>query len=252
MKVAKGFVFIAGGGRFGSLAAELFKRRSDVETLLVDIRDDCPARRHVALVATSLDDLDFRKGVNMLVSDAVGTLVRLLDMGVVPEIVIPAIPGHFAGKVFKNCMERRGFTVTPSNSLLKEALGRLPEDVELYIDEGASVMVCSYMPFDKRCKTPCWQPMVCPVTGRRKERAMFELLREAVNADTVSILRSTQLTPNVGTFSGEELMETVDKCVRMGSCAVAIGTACSCHGIVNFFKVWAGGKQDSQHLTMAE
>ena len=243
MEVVEDFVFIAGGGRFGSLATKFFKQRRDVKALLVDVRRNCPAYRHVGFVATSLDDLDFRRGVNMLVSDAVEALTELLERGAVPELVVPAIPGHFAGKVFKNYLERRGFTVAPSRLLLKEALRRLPKDIALYADEDQSVIVCSYMPFDRECKIPCPQPTVCPVTRRRREKAMFKLLREAVDADIVSILRSTLLTENVGAFSGKELMETLDKCVERVDCTTAIGTACKCHGIVNLFKVKSNGRR---------
>ena len=237
MEVVEGFVFIAGGGRFGSLAAKFFEQRGDVKVLLVDVRQDCPARRYAGLIAASLDCLDFRRGVNMLVSDAVEALTELLERGVVPELVVPTVPGHFAGKVFKNCLERRGFTVAPSKRLLEEALRRLPRDVELYVDEASSVIVCSYMPFDKRCKTPCPQPAVCPVTKRRREKPMFDLLRGAADADVVFILRSTLLTANVGAFSGRELVEALDECVRRGGCTAAVGTACKCHGIINFFEV---------------
>jgi len=237
VEIIEGFVFIAGGGRFGTLAAENFKQKRDVKALLVDVRRDCPARRHVGLIVTSLDGLDFRRGVNMLVSDAVEALIELLDRGVVPELVVPAVPGHFAGRVFKNYLEKRGFTVVPSKHLLEAALRRLPKDIELYVDEVTSVIVCSYMPSDKKCKTPCPQPTVCPITKRWKEKPMFDLLREAVNADIVFILRSTLLTANVGAFLGRELMEAIDECVRRGSCTAAVGTACECHGIVNFFKV---------------
>jgi len=238
MEVVKGLVFIAGGGRFGSLAAKFFKQRRDMKALLVDVRQNCLAYRHVGFVATSLDNLDFRRGVNMLVSDAVEALTELLERGAVPELVVPAIPGHFAGKVFKNYLERRGFTVAPSGSLLKETLRRLPKDIELYADEDQSVIVCSYMPFNRKCKIPCSQPTVCPVTKRQREKAMFELLREAVDADIVSILRSTLLTANVGAFSGKELIETLDECVKRMDCTIAIGTACRCHGIVNLFRVF--------------
>lgn len=100
-------MFIAGGGWFGALAAENFKQKRDVKALLVDVRRDYPARRHVGLIVTSFDSLDFRRGVNMLVSDAVEVLIELLNRGVVPELVVPAVPGHFAGRVFRNYLKKR-------------------------------------------------------------------------------------------------------------------------------------------------
>ncbi|RLG02569.1 MAG: hypothetical protein DRN61_06245 [Thaumarchaeota archaeon] len=232
-----GFVFVAGGGRFGASVIRFFKE-SGVKTLVVDVNANCSAREHVDFVAENLEGLDFSKGVNMIIADAVDVLIELLSRGVIPEHIVPTMPGHFAGKILKNYLERKGFTITPSIPLLRGAFRKLPKDLAVLVDEINSVIICSYMPFDKKCKTPCVQPTVCPVTGRRKERAMFEILREAAGAaNIVCILQSKLIAENIGAFSGEELVKTLSECVRRSNYTIAIGTACKCHGIINFFEV---------------
>ena len=234
----KKFVLIAGGGYFGTIAAKFFRGRKDVKVLLTDINASCPASEYIDFRAASLDELDFSKGTNMLVADAVEVFVDLLGRGMVPELVVPAIPGHFAGKALKRYLERNGFTVRPSKNLLEHVRRKLPENLAIHMDENDAVIVCSYMPFDKRCKVPCSQPRICPVTKRRKERAMYDLLSDAASGAGVNrILRSSLVTENVGAFEGEKLLEAIDECVKRGSCTVAIGTACRCHGIVNLFEV---------------
>jgi len=233
------FVFIAGGGYFGTNAVRFYKARRDMNVLFSDIDVNCPAGKYADLVIQSLDELDFSKGVNMIVADAAEVLTELFARRTIPELIIPAVPGHFAAKALKNYLERNGLKVSPFKDPLENVYRELSSrGLAISVDKANSVIVCSYMPFDLKCKVPCPQPEICPVTKRRKEKAMYELLNEIVkNVDVAYILHSSLITKNVGGFKGKELLEVVNECLRRKHCSLMIGTACRCHGIVNFLKI---------------
>ncbi|RLF11815.1 MAG: hypothetical protein DRJ62_03210 [Thermoprotei archaeon] len=247
MSFLEDLVFIAGGGVFGSHAVREAKR-AGLSVLVADIDESCRARELVDLVV-SLEELEehalhLKPSRAVLVAgDAVEVLVKACSLKIKPSLVVPTVPGHFAGRLYKRFMEGLGVKVESNSDGLSRALKVFPQDLLLKVDCEVGLLVASYMPRGLYCKTPCDQPLVCPVTGLRRAKAMFEVVEEALSKAELSlVLRSLKLGAYSGGFKLRELegfiSESLRRAERSGAgVSVAIATSCRCHAIANFFSI---------------
>ena len=234
------FVVVIGGGHFGSLAAKLIKE-TGARGIVVDVYEGCKAREFASRVFSEPSFEPPGEGeVHLVVYDGVGYLIRMLEAGVEPDVIVPAMYGHFVGKAFKAYLEGRGFSVSPDVEAMEAALnsGKL-EGLVVAKSYEEALLVASYMYPDMRCNIPCDQPDdFCPTTGREKRGPMYKLLEEAASAaSTPRIIRSHLLNAEVGGFEAKGFLDVVREAAEGGLSRVAIGTACMCHGVVNFFKL---------------
>jgi hypothetical protein len=177
----------------------------------------------------------------MIQGDAAEALLRFLSDGIVPEMIVPCVPVHFAAKALTRYLTNKGLGVQPCFLPLRHAFeGTQLTGVELAFSENEALVVVSKMPFDLRCISACSQPSSCPVTGRILERPMYELMAEILSnteVDITKVFRSRLLASNVGGFPGIEFKQVLDQCEGKGSCTVALATSCSCHAVVNALKI---------------
>jgi hypothetical protein len=236
---------IAGGGKYGSGALKHFLRQRDLKVVVCDEDSHSLAS---ALVRTEVGLAMLRhpiqiKEPTLIVGDAVKVAVRFLTDGIVPEIIIPCVPFHFAGKVLTGYMTSKCMHIQPSFEPLERAFEKARlVGIEYRLDQENALVVASRMPFDMQCAPGCQQPGACPVTGRKLSKPMFQLMNETLNhasVDIVKVLRSRLIAPNVGGFSGEELKQTLDLCVKSEPCTIAIGTSCGCHAVANMLRIIA-------------
>lgn len=235
-------IFVAGGGFYGVIAVSKLKGRDVV--IVVDVDRECRAKTYVDCIAENIDEV-IRSGCRsaLIVGDAARVFVDLVDRGFVPNVVVPAIPRHFAGEVVQNYLRLRGCSTKPYTGALDdvaEVFRKYGVEVKVCIDYG--VIVASYMPFNLRCRPSCSKPQVCPVTRRFRAMPLHKLMRLALSmiADEVVVLESKSIADDIGGFEGLEIIEVLRYLAK--SCTsknglVAIATACRCHGLANLFVI---------------
>jgi len=224
--------------------SDVRKAMKCARVLVADVDERCPAR---GLVEAVVREEELREEVleavksTLVVGDAAKVLSKALSIGFRPEIVVPAIPKHFAADFLRRGLEARGHRVLPAPHALEGALRSFPRDLVLSASAESAMFTSSYMPPRSRCAVPCAQPNICPATGRFKPKPMFELIRSALrSADVALVLESRRIGEVVGGFDFGELwgfIKEVEAGATEGGLVVAIATACKCHGVANFFEV---------------
>ncbi|MDF2956243.1 MAG: hypothetical protein OD815_001859 [Candidatus Alkanophagales archaeon MCA70_species_2] len=238
-------VVCAGGGFFGAKAVHLAKIRG-AKVLVLDVDAECEAVRQ-ELCSSIHDSFALRSVPSagdavLIVGDAIETMLRILE-ALTPSVIVPAVQGHFFGKLVKAWLERRNVKVRAASEHLKDVLCGIPRRLVLLCDERDAVVVTSYMPSGEVCKAGCVQPEICPVTKVRKPAPMFRLLEFALDACGFEsfVLRSELLDGGVGGVRGEAVVRTLDALRRLEAelsmRVLAVATACACHGILNLFSL---------------
>ncbi|MHC1598748.1 MAG: hypothetical protein ACXQT0_04100, partial [Candidatus Methanofastidiosia archaeon] len=208
------FILSVGGGNFGSKAAILAKNWGAVN-IIIDCSSDCDACDIADVIVEDVDDLDFylQKKIQLLIADGMDALINILDIKT-PDIVVPAVNGHLAGRVAKRFLVSSGFKISGCNSALKEVLRDFPEKYVSLIDKPNSVMITSYMPEGMLCREICNQPSICPVTKLEKENPMHELLSNNIEnkVDHLILLHSRLLDDSggVGGIIGKDIVAMLD------------------------------------------
>jgi len=236
-------IVIAGGGYFGTEAL-ISAKESLAKIILIDEIPDCKASK---FADERVNGIDLDKAISVkandvkfFVCDAVEFLKDFLKRAT-PDYIAPAIPGHLAGRLVKRWLEDKNFKIKVESKLMREVLDEIPKSMVVRCDEGSGVIITSYMPKGSLCKIPCDQPIeFCSTTGKPKAGPMHRVLEHAIwnKVKTSKTLISHKLQTNVGCFSGEELtsfLSSLEQIERPYS--LAIGTSCTCHGILNLFSV---------------
>jgi hypothetical protein len=234
---------IAGGGKYGSGALKYFLKQPDWKVVICDENSHCQAS---TLVKTKVELAKLGHHIQirdptLIIADAVEATVRFLIDGIVPKMIIPCVPFHFAAKVLTGYMISKGLHVQPTFEPLGQAFEKAQlGEAEYRLNQDNALVVASKMPFNLQCESGCQQPRVCPVTGRRLSKPMYQLVNETLNharVDIVKVLRSRLVALNIGGFSGEELKQTLNLCVKSVPCTIAIATSCDCHAVANVFRI---------------
>ncbi|WGI17002.1 hypothetical protein [Methanonatronarchaeum sp. AMET-Sl] len=233
-----GFIYVAGGGFFGKKACSWFRDRG-ARVLVVDVDEE-----------VTKDYIDFEVGlenvyselssgeIGFLKGDAVDCFLELNE-SCFPDVVVPAVPGHFLGKVFKSYLEKNEFKVgSVGESVFNRVVESIPKDLVLTTNPIEGVLVTSYMQ-EGRCLDDCPQPIdFCTVTKEEKDGLMNEILIDVVR-DKVgysNVLVSHGLN-GVGYLSGDDVQDLLSDVDKLEGCSCAVGTSCGCHGIMNLMKV---------------
>jgi hypothetical protein len=236
------FVFIMGGGKFGTKALQYLKN-NNAKVLVVDINPHCLAKSEVDVQADGIRILyDLVDGqAAFLLGDAINILLSVLETKI-PDLIVTAIPGNVVAKVVEKWLEKQHITLKPNRSIVPKVLENIPKSLLSFVDEDCAVIIVSYMPSDMLCIKNCLPPKgVCALTGKLKLATMDRLLEFSVQNFTnlSGIFVSRQLTGGLGAIEGKELHSFLRKLEKINTHvrAIAIGTACDCHGIVSFFKL---------------
>jgi len=233
---------VAGGGHFGVRAAKHAKE-SHARVAIVDINPKCAAAEYAdrTLWAHEKRALDIPKGSAVLfIQDAVDFILDLLRL-TTPDYIVPAVPGHLAGRVVEKCLKCKGFCPSSASSAARRIASALPQGIVLNTDEANGIIVTSYMQRDLVCRVPCSQPGDrCPTTGRVKAGPMHHVLSKALvgNVDLSRVLVSRLVSSEAGCFRGADLASFLADAGHFNPpYTLAIATSCECHGVLNLFSV---------------
>jgi hypothetical protein len=212
--------WIIGGGKFGLRAAKALSKQKSVNNLTI-----------VEQEITVCRQLD-RLGLEAVCMDGIQYLERNLIDTHDPDWIIPAIPVHVAYEWIKTKlsanyeMER----ITVPNDLI----AALPNPIkgksgQLYISIA-----------DFKCPEDCLEPdEICTYTGEPRLMILHEFLNTIrhENLNPV-IVRSHQLAPGVGGYTPTDLFAALNE-IESVQGPVLLCTACSCHGVMDAYKVLA-------------
>ncbi len=236
-------VVILGGGNFGTRALEFLKEKGS-RIVVIDLYPGCKAQsfldREVRDVMV-LEQLGNGEAV-FLKSDGVVEALKLLKNGIIPHMIVPAIPVHTTAILVLETLKMEGLEVKPFEEKTREVAIRIPEDLIITLDEKNAIIVTSFMQDPQGCDPNCIPPPDhCSVTKRPRPVPMFDILREALNdqVDFGRVLESEQIGSGVGGYYGQDLYGILEdlKREKRKDFSIGIGTACTCHGVVNFFKI---------------
>ncbi|MEN3034775.1 MAG: hypothetical protein ABC596_09615 [Candidatus Methanosuratincola petrocarbonis] len=228
-------VLILGGGKYGTIALKRLQGKSG-RIIVVDIDPNCQASKYAERIISGNEEPG--KGPSLVLSDGASFLSRLIDRGEVPDFVVLTIPKNVMAALFISWAESLGMKVNFDIDWMLEVSDKFPEKWIVVKDQIFGVLVASYAR-NHTCVEGCMQPVVCPVTGERRERSMIDIANSSVEGDFVRVFESRLLESDVGGVEGSAILEAYNEfrsCARKGM-RLAIGTACRCHAIVNFMRI---------------
>jgi hypothetical protein len=228
-------ILIVGGGKVG-LDALNYCKENNFTAIILDNDPKC-------LVHSEVDEIhsnSFIKGVNEIKN---GSILFLMELNELPDIlrninfdyIIPAVPIHLMAKVAQIFLEKNNRVIFSGQNLhvIKE---RLNKSIILNSDQKKGILIASFMPKGQICSSNCEEYLICPITGIEKEKPLYEIFRDITRDFNAIILRSRQLKPNLGGFSGKDIKRFF-KFLEIVDNEFIIGTACMCHGVINIFKI---------------
>jgi len=142
-----------------------------------------------------------------------------------PERIFPTVSVHLSAGIISRIA---GYEPDPEGA--GDLAGLIPE--KLIAGRKTADIYCS-LNCEKLCKPLCPSPMVCPVTGERRDPPLWSVLRECLrvpDADGTLIIRSHQFGAGLGYIRSSDLFSAIEE-IRQEERAW-IGTACRCHGVV--------------------
>jgi hypothetical protein len=233
------FILCAGGGPFGLKAAGIAKSYGAV--LVVDQDLKCPAARKADIVLDQIHDLDLHSlgKIQFFAADAAGVLLDLIDLNQLPDFVIPVVKGHFAARLAFEFLVRNGYQVSPNPDLMAKMIPKLPDILSLQTDENSAVLSVSYMPFQEQCDEMCESPLICPITGLKREIPMHEIITKSLSEVTRSF--AVLVAQNFGGIGALRIsdIQGLIRCLSSlkSNDSLCVATSCECHAIVNFLVV---------------
>jgi len=235
--IGKGdFLVCVGGGRWGAKGATIGKE-AGARAVVIDLNQNCPASKVADAILAEKDMRGAKtEGTALVIGEVTDVLANILKYDS-PQWIVPAIPGGIAGKLTEKWLVIKRLKITKSKFLVKRALTGLPKSVVLSQSPGA--ITSSYMPKGMWCETPCSQPKICPVTGRKKVAPMYELLEFSLS-ETVDHYRIfvSQDLGGVGAVSGAEVQEWLDYVEGLEPpYSLAVAISCGCHANTALFEV---------------
>jgi hypothetical protein len=207
---------IIGAGHFGSRAADqLLKKNAKSKISIVDKKREAIERVSHLRVET-------------VVSDGLDYLDHFLSERQPLDFIIPAIPFHLAFEFILARLKphgaRRG-KIPPLSGLPNPVKGKTGD---LYTSVA-----------DFLCPEDCPGPSPhCTVTRRRREKPLYQILKNLKGPFESKVIISEQLSPGVGGFRLKALLDLLEdvKKLRNSAPLVLVSTASSCHAVTSALK----------------
>ncbi len=204
---------IIGCGHFGSRAAEqLVKKNLRSKIVVVD------RNKNALKKASSLS-------VGTVVSDGLPYLDQSLSEDQTFTYIIPAIPSHFAFEFILLRLKRFG-----ARRAKLPSLPGLPNPVKGKTGDLYTSLA------DFLCPEDCPGPSpYCTVTRRRREKALYQILKNLKGSFESKVIISEQLLPGVGGFRLNGLLALLEAVQKLENSAslVLVSTASSCHAVTS-------------------
>jgi hypothetical protein len=208
--------WVLGAGHFGQIAIERITRK--FPGAVITVVDKAPNQ--------TLDDR-----YPIIKEEGISWLHNKLGKDPSVDFIIPAIPVHVAAQWIILCLldDHEIHPLDVPDSLMS----KMPNPIK-----GASGQIfVSHANFV--CPENCPEPeKICTHTGEPRPLDLYSLLE---NLDLVDILptviRSYQLLPGVGGIYPVDMLNALDLARKRSNRPIMIGTACRCHGAVDFIRL---------------
>ena len=225
---------IIGGGKYGEYAFR--KLHTDTMSIVVlDTDPDCTLRQQHHLPETGgpgLTTLDIpAEGAVFIqggIAEAADVITRFH-----PERIFPTVPVHVSAGVISAVA---GFR--PDTHGAAAMGGCIPD--ELVVGGNDADIYCSLNRIG-RCPDRCPAPPVCPVTGIRRAKPLYTLLRESLATCSGSgagtgpipavVMESHQFGPGLGYIQTDDLLCAITTIRESDAPTAWVATACRCHGV---------------------
>ena len=212
--------WIIGGGKFGLRAASALSKKQSLKKLTIVEKEKTVCRQLDAL------------GFEAVCMDGIQYLERNLESVSHPDWIIPAIPLHTAYEWIKTKLQKT-YTIQKIG-IPKDFISELPHPInaelgQLYVSIA-----------DFKCPGNCPEPEdICTYTNKPRLMILHEFLKSIQRKDLKTIvIRSHQLAPGVGGYRPLALFEALNE-IEAAQKPIVLSTACSCHGVMNTFKLSA-------------
>jgi len=228
-------IVVIGGGRYGTKAVKRLRPLTK-SLMVVDLDPNCQAAREADRISGAGDPLvKLEDGVTLAVEGGTSFLQKLLGRKLIPDYVIPSVPGNIMAPLFVSLVTEAGYHAVEDSASMEENASRLSPDIVFNADARHAVLVTSFAK-NFICDPGCMEQRVCPVTGEPRETSMFEILSSSIRDGYVKIFLSSLLDLEVGGIKGGDIRSALaefEQKIAPGM-SFAVGTACRCHGITDF------------------
>jgi hypothetical protein len=204
---------IIGCGYFGSRAAEKLLRKNP----------------HSKIIAVDKNKRRLQKISGLPVettrSDGVAYLNQFLSSGRKVDYIVPAVPFHLAFEFILSQLKPLGGKrrkVPPLSGLPNPMIGRTGD---LYTS------LANFL-----CSEDCPEPArYCTATGERREKPLYQILKDIEGSFESKVIRSLQLAPGAGGFKPEALLDVLKNIKKRTKPhrPILISTASRCHGVTS-------------------
>ena len=203
---------VVGCGHFGRLAVEKLLRKDPSSKIRVVDRN----RKALEKISTLPVESHIGEGVSFL--------HRFLSEDR-EAYIVPAVPFHLVFEFILSRLHGAGWKrckVPPLSGLPPLMTGKTGD---LYVS------IANFT-----CPEDCPEPSrYCTVTGKRRSKPLYQLLRDLRGSFQSKVIRSEQLGLGVGGFKAKrvwDLLEEIEKKKTPGQ-SILISTACRCHGVIS-------------------
>jgi len=204
---------IIGCGHFGGQAIlKLLRKDPRSEIIAVDKSEGAIQKVSHLPVKTVLCDGTFH-------------LNSLLSTGCKMDYIVPAVSFHLAFEFILSQLKHLGV-----KRRKVPLLPGLPHPIEGKTGD----LYTSFANF--LCPENCIEPsLYCTLTGERRRKSLYQLLKELSGPIESNVIRSQQLEPGLGGFKVKVLLDMVAKIKkrRPSDRLILVSTASRCHGVTS-------------------
>ena len=212
--------WIIGGGKFGLRAAKALSKKHPLTNLTIVEKEKAVCKQLGRL------------GFETVCRDGIQYLERNLTSASHPDWIVPAIPLHTAYEWIRTKLSKtHNVQKIP---VPQDLVTELPNPInaefgQLYISIA-----------DFKCPENCPEPdEICTHTAKPRLMVLHEFLKSIQRKDLKTVvIRSHQLAPGVGGYPPRALFTALNE-IEAAQGPVSLSTACSCHGVLNAFKLAA-------------
>lgn len=254
--VVNGYFLIIGGGKFGRIAFEHFKKQKNSLILVVD-KDPSFANTLGLPILTNISQIlkiikTFNKNnLNQLKNEQQSYFIKkdltkeqkdlhFLIKEFIPEWIIPVTPIHVVAVIYQNLIYEYGFQSKIPNYHFEDLLSEIPQDLVLSFNSDNGIINLSYAKESERCPEDCYGPeKFCSYFGKPKNFSLTEIVMMLKDKIYGIIFESKQIKGGLGGIQGLDfkrnseslfgLLDNPDKNFFF------IATTCNCHGVINAF-----------------
>jgi len=163
--------------------------------------------------------------VEAIIEEGISFINQFLLKGYLTHYIIPAVPFHLAFEFILSYLKTLGGKrrkVPTLSGLPNPMMGKTGD---LYIS------LANFL-----CSEDCPEPArYCTATGKRREKPLYQILKDLKGPFESKVIRSQQLGLGVGGYRSEVLADLIEdiKKRRNPDQLILISTACRCHGVTS-------------------